>query len=100
MFVSNPASVVLDYKQFKVVHCAEANGMFEIFLWRRGRELCICPVLIHQVLMRTEYVCIHVKPQDLLPMLSTAWLNLLSGVFVADTGLFLEASSFVLPPNS
>lgn len=53
--MSNLASVVLDYKQFKVVHCAEANGMFKIFLWRSGKELCICPVLIRKVLMCTEY---------------------------------------------
>lgn len=54
MFVGELASVVLDYKQFKVEHCAEANRMFSIFLPRSSRELCLCPTLICKVLMYTE----------------------------------------------
>jgi hypothetical protein len=97
VFVGKLASVVLDYKQFKVEHCAEANGMFEIFLPTSGRELCICPVLICKVLMCTEYI--SCKAIELPFMFATAWLNLFPGMFITDVGQCLgEGSNFVLWP--
>lgn len=74
MFVSDLASVVLDYKQFKVVHCVEANGMFEIFLEKRqGASHLPCA---HSESFSAHRICFHIKSQGLLFTFSTAWLNL------------------------
>lgn len=59
MFVSDLASVVLDYKQFKVVHCVEANGMFEIFLEKRqGASHLPCA---DSESFRVRRICFHIK---------------------------------------
>lgn len=97
MFVSDLASVVLDYKQFKAVHCVEANGMFETFLEKRqGASHLPCA---NSESFKVCRICIHMKPQGLLFTFSTAWLNLFFDVSITDIGWSSEGSSFVLWPE-
>lgn len=97
MFLSDWASVVLFYKQFKVLHCIGATGTTWRYYFlceqqqRTLSDLYICLVLVHRLNLDLGRIYIYIKTQSLFFLFSLTLLNLFSEMFIANGRLSQRA---------